>query len=350
MACLPRTFIAAAFSLPLLCSIALRAQRSPPNAADLYSKAYAELQKELRLGTAEAADYPLVEAPDPAAFRRAPWPALLAKTAVARSLFEQAAASERCVLPTKPGALVDTVVQMGTMQRFVVAHAYSEMKVLPDQTVADTVALLGHARHLSSQRRLLYSALALNFATKTLALCEATLRANTNPPLPARALRRLRRAVDRYKERCADLAALADQQRERAREDLDAALAAAELGPETATEAKRRTLELVADFYGLLRNARGSKPQDLAQLEAAFAAKLKKQSGGERLLRLLDGDKAEALASALASLVCSSSVELFTTWSEHAAQLDRVEALLKARMKTGAADEQPAGAKQSSGG
>ena len=262
--------------LALVACAGLPAQAKLPNAAELYSKAYAELQKELRLGTAEAADYPLVEEPDPAAFRRAPWPALLAKTAVARSLFEQAAASERCVLPTKPGALVDTMVQMGTMQRFVVAHAYSELKVLPDQTVADTVALLGHARHLSSQRRLLYSALALNFATTTLELCEATLRMHTNPPLPARSLRRLRKAVDRYKERSADLAELADQQCDRAREDLDAALAAAELDSGAVAEAKLRARKLVADYYRLLRKAGGSTPQDLTRLEATFAAELKK--------------------------------------------------------------------------
>ena len=332
-------------TLYLVCGAAATQQRSP-DAAPLYRRAFAEMDRALQQETDNPVAYPKVDPPDVAAFRAAPWPALLRKTAVARALFAQAAGHQRCAFDKardEKGIEDEVTEHFGdflTAQTFIVAHAFSVVSERPDAALADAEALLAAAQHLEQQDGLFAVMVANNLAGGGLLICEAMLNVSGDLAPRSAILRRALKAVEARRNQASNPRRLADRAVKDAR-GLLAALDNPEAKNAPAIQAARaRAIEMIDALVEPLRTARAGDADKLRAATDAGVASLKAQLDSKRTAEILEEGVGEALAAALATMVAPNSVGLFQAWEKHRRQLDRVAAALRDRCATESASKQ----------
>lgn len=313
------------------------AQQSPPDAAPLYRRAFAEMTKALRDDTDDPVDWPRVETPSIAAYRAAPWPELLRATAVARALFTQAASTRRCSFDRPTGAGVlrdevqDRVSDFVTMGTFLSAHAWSVLETQPGAALADLEALLSCARHLESQESLWSALMAASQADSALALAEALLsvrgEAAAKPPI----LRRALAAVEARARSRANPSQLADRSIEDARAMLalqqeDGAQNAAAI-----TAAKDRAIEMLQELLAPMRAAKAGDVEKVRVATERLVAELKSKYDGKKASEVAANGVGEALAAVLATLVAPNAAGLLQQWDDEGARLEELIATLRSR-------------------
>lgn len=332
-------------ALPILCGAAALlaagavapAQQTPPDAAPIYRRAFAEMSKALRDDSDDSVDWPRVETPSIAAYRAAPWPELLRTTAVARALFTQAASMKRCSFDQPTGASVlgdevqDRVSDFVTMGTFLTAHAWSVLETQPGAVLADLEALLSCARHLEAQQSLWSALMAANQADSALALTEALLSVQGEAAPRPSILRRALAAVAARARSRANPSQLADRSIEDARAML--ALQQEDGAPNAAaiTAAKDRAMEML---QGLLAPMRAAKAGDVEKVRVAterLISELKSEFDGKKASEVAATGVGEALAAVLATLVAPNSVGLLKMWDDEGARLEELIATLRGR-------------------
>ena len=321
-------------------------QQPTPDAASLYRSAFEEMNRALQIKSDDPVDYPEVDPPDIGTFRAAPWPALLRQTAVARALFAQAAAHQRCAFDKARGetGIEDEVTEhfgdFNTVRAFVVAHAFSVVTDRPDAALADAEALLAAAQHLEQQGGLFSIMMANNLAGGGLLICEAMLGVTGDlAPRPA-ILRRALKAVQARRDQASDPRRIADRAVKNARVLL-ATLASPKAKNILAIQAARaRAIEMVDALVEPLRTARAGDADKLRKATEIDVANLRAKLNSKRTAEILEEGVGEALAAALATMVAPDSVKLFQAWEKHRRQLDRIAAALRGRCDTKSASKQ----------
>lgn len=342
-ACLRRAVATAAL---YLCCGATAAQQRLPDAAPLYRRAFEEMDRALQQESGDPVAYPEVDPTDEAAFRAAPWPALLRKTAVARALFAQAAGHQRCAFDKARdeagvgGEVTERYGDFRTAQTFVVAHALSVVGERPDAALADAEALLAAAQHLEQQGGVLSTLFAINLAGGGLLICEAMLNVSGDlAPRPS-ILRRALKAVEARRDQAADPRRLADRAVKDAR-GLLAALDIPEAENAPAIQAARaRAIEMIDALVEPLRTARAGDAEKLRAATDEGVANLKAKLGSKQTAAILKEGVGEALAAAIATMVAPNSIGLFQAWEKHRRRLDRVAAALRGRCDAKPASKQ----------
>lgn len=329
----------------LLAASAISAQVQPPNAADLYEQAFAELRAAMRLHTQDAVRFEPLGLGDAAALRQSPWPELLAKTAVARGLFAQAARTERCVFgEARMSPRVSHVkwwTELGTMRGLIRSQAYGRLADDADAAVVAAETLLAHGRHFAQQDKVLSSSLAMATAKDALELLEATLQQHTGEKISPASLQRAQRALRRYQAVRPTPQRLFDQMVADARSALSSALAPDEGGQDPTRAALDRAVEIVAEVYAPVRTA---DADDIGEsigatekrLEALKAKTHRRTAAAKRA-----AGQREVVATVMAASVCSGASYLLDAWAKHHRTLTRVQAQLRARAARPPQEEAP---------
>ena len=326
---------AATAALYLACGAAATQQPSP-NAAPLYRRAFVEMDRALQSKTGDPVDYPEFDLADVATFRSAPWPELIEKTAVARTLFAQAAVHERCVFdePSSETLIRDEITDRRrdflTARTFIIAHAFSVVTARPDAAIADAETLLAAAQHVEQQGSVFSMLMASNLAGGALLICEAVLNLRGASELQLASLRRALKAVEARQRGCSPRR-LADLAVADARILLTALNEPAMKNTAAIQAARARAIEMIDAFVEPLRTARAGDADKLRAATEAASTALKAKFDNKRATDILQDGVGEALAAAMATMVAPNSMGLFQAWEEHHQQLDRVASALRAR-------------------
>ena len=326
-----------ALAATLACVAPAHAQEPSPNAASIYRRAFAELHESLRLDTEDPVDYPWVDEPSAAIFSTAPWPELVERTAVARTLFAQASAVSGCAFDEPTGELgladevQERVADFRALQTFVVAHAFTVVGRQPEVAVADVEALFACARHLEQQPGLFAALLATDFADGAARVCDALVAARGEPATRHAILQRALAALAARERTRSGLPKLAA----RAITDADKLLSLL-VEPDTLNgaairAAKTRARELVRELVKPLRTAKAGAGDELKKATEAQLEQLKARYRGQNTNEVLASGAGEALAAVLASLVAPNSAALFDQWERHGARLRALEGSLRRR-------------------
>jgi len=312
------------------------AQQTQPNAADLYRRAFAEIESALRYNTDDPVDYPVEGEPGGDVYSEAPWPRVFELTAVARTLFLQATSIERCDFGDD-SFLGPLAVGFGTTARLVEADARSRLDKQPAETLTAARALLYTARHLDAQPSLYAALFALRNAARGIALCNATLDRHPNGAITTRELRRVLEALKQRQQTRCTLAGLADRSLADSRALLQDAVANATENEPALVTAQGRALELIQEVLKPLRTAKPDELERVRKAVDASIAALKAKYGKDKLRRTLETGAGEALAATLASMVIADPTGLMTHWVEQHEALTkttgRLEQLLRSRGK-----------------
>lgn len=326
-----------ALAATLACVAPADAQEPSPDAATIYRRAFAALREALRLDTEDPVDYPWVDEPSAAVFSQAPWPELIARTAVARTLFAQASAVRECAFDQPTGELgladevQERVADFRALQTFVVAHAFTVVASRPEVAVSDVEALFACARHLEQQPGLFAALLATDFADGAARVCDTIAAAPVEPATRRAILQRTLTALAARERTRSDLPKLAA----RAIVDADKLLSLL-VEPDSQNgasirAAKKRARELVQELVEPLRTAKAGAGEELKKTTAKHLEKLKARYRGQRTNEVLASGTGEALAAVLASLVAPNSAALFDQWERHGERLAALKATLRRR-------------------
>lgn len=326
-----------------LLKMAATAQRPSPNAAIIYRKAFAEMAKVLRTHTDDPISYPSVRNPNTAAYRQAPWPLLLQQTAVARSLFMQAASTALCKfdkpnfdqpngkLPLKDEVQA-RVSNFVTMRALLVGHAWSVLETQPGAALADVEALFACARHLEIQNGLWGSILATNLADEALLLCDSLPTTSSDGSSKEPLLRRALQAVQKRDQSRATPQQLADYLLADARATLAMMKQPKGENATAIAAVQGRALELVDKVLMPLRYAKAGDLQKVREGNQTAVIALKQKFDKRKSTAIIKSGSGEALAALMASMVVPNSTSLFQAWENQGSRLVEVEARLRQRL------------------